>query len=119
MSLLLSLLVAALVGAGGTWVVKDWKDGAEIARIRSQKNDAEARNSILDAANQQCGTDIASVRQSLSDLAKAVEERGKAAEAAMVEARPKAEKHSRAAAVIKQLPPPVPQDQQLNVLQKH
>jgi hypothetical protein len=91
-------------------MVKDWKDGKEMARLN-------ADNSILQASNNKCATDIGDVRQALTTLQTATIEREKAAEAAMVKAKLKAEKHTRAATVITQLPP-VPQDQQCATIER-
>ena len=54
MPLLLAILAAALGSADARWVVKDRKDADGIALIKSQNNDAEARESLLRAANQRC-----------------------------------------------------------------
>jgi hypothetical protein len=51
MPLALVVLVSVLVGFGGDWSVKHWKDGAEIALVNSQKAALESRNSILETAN--------------------------------------------------------------------
>lgn len=77
------LLAAALVGAGGGWLIKDWKDGAEVAIAKSEKERVESRNAILVAANTSCTTDIEGVRKGVAVIVSQVEEREKAASAAM------------------------------------
>lgn len=94
-------LIAAIiffVGAGGGWAVKDWKDGAEIARL-------ESREAVATQANAQCAQDIAGVRQGVQVITDAVAEREKAASAAMRDAETVVAKHKTVVAGIKALPP--------------
>jgi hypothetical protein len=105
------------LASGAGWLIKDWKDGAEIVPVRSQKNDAEARNSILGAANQQCGTNIESVRAGIKTITDAVGKREEAARTAMSQAETLVAKHTKAAQTIKQAPP-VPQDQQFAAIER-
>ena len=51
-------VVIALIGFGGGWGVKGWKDGTEIALAGSAKERVESRNSSLQSANANCATDI-------------------------------------------------------------
>jgi hypothetical protein len=63
--MLYPILISLVICGAAAWLVKDWKDATEIALIRSQKNDVEARNSILVGANQRCETNIVAVRSGI------------------------------------------------------
>ena len=78
-------------------MVKDWKDGEEIARL-------ESRSAAAESFNQQCETDIADVRKGVAEMIDAATERAKKAEAAMLDAQAKAMKHSQTAITIKTAP---------------
>lgn len=78
-------------------MIKDWKDGSEIATLQS-------RVSVASAANQQCETDIVDVRKGVAEMIDAATERAKKAEAAMLDAQAKAMKHSQTAITIKAAP---------------
>jgi hypothetical protein len=91
-------IVIFVVGAGSGWAVKDWKDGAEIARL-------ESSNEALKSANDRCATDIEGVKSAVGLITKGVEEREKAASAAMRDAETLVAKHKAAVAAIKVLPP--------------
>jgi hypothetical protein len=95
---LLAIIAASLfVGFGGGWMVNDWRNGEEIARL-------ESRSSFAESANQQCETDIAGVRKGVAEMIDAATERAKKAEAAMLDAQTKATKHVAAAKVIREAP---------------
>jgi hypothetical protein len=98
------ILLTFLGGAGSGWLVKHWKDGAEIALIKSEKQTLTDRNAILENANGQCQTDIAGVRQGVKVITDAVTEREKAASEAMKNAQALAGKHVAQIAAIKALP---------------
>lgn len=104
MTLIAIILIAFSVGFGGGWVVKNWKDGAEIALVNSQKADLESQNSILVTANTNCATDIEGVKSAVGVITKGVEEREKAASEAMKNAQALAGKHAAQIAAIKALP---------------
>jgi hypothetical protein len=94
-------LIAAIiffVGAGAGWAVKDWKDGAQIARLESD-------NSTLKAANDNCASDIEGVKSAVWVITQGVEERERAASEAMKSAETLAAQHKAAVAAIKALPP--------------
>lgn len=97
-------VVIALVGFSGGWVVKDWKDGAEVAIVKSDNRSLKERNDVLAAANGQCVTDIEGVRKGVQVITDAVGEREKAASAAMLSAQALAAKHAQAAKAIKDAP---------------
>ncbi|OJY09224.1 MAG: hypothetical protein BGO99_03285 [Nitrosospira sp. 56-18] len=97
----LQAVIAAIifvVGAGSGWAVKDWKDGAEIARL-------ESSNEAMKSANDRCATDIEGVKSAVGVITQGVEEREKAASAAMRDAETLVAKHKAAVAAIKVLPP--------------
>jgi len=97
----LQAVIAAIifvVGAGSGWAVKDWKDGAEIARLVSS-------NEAMKSANDRCATDIEGVKSAVGVITQGVEEREKAASAAMRDAETLVAKHKAAVAAIKVLPP--------------
>jgi len=103
-------VVIFVVGAGSGWAVKDWKDGAEIARLESD-------NSTLKSVNDRCATDIEGVKSAVGVITQGVEEREKAASAAMRDAETMVAKHKAAVAAIKALPP-VPQAEQCRVIEQ-
>jgi len=97
----LQAVIAAIifvVGAGSGWAVKDWKDGAEIAGL-------ESSNEAMKSANDRCATDIEGVKSAVGVITQGVEEREKAASAAMRDAETLVAKHKAAVAAIKVLPP--------------
>lgn len=95
---LLAIIAASLfVGFGGGWMVNDWRNGEEIARL-------ESRSAVAESSNQQCETDIADVRKGVAEMINAATERTKAAETAMVYAQAKAAKHVTAAKAIREAP---------------
>ena len=51
MILVVVIAVSVLVGFGLGWLVKDWKDSAEIARVKSEKQTLIDRDAILGNAN--------------------------------------------------------------------
>lgn len=104
MSLIAIILASLIVGFGGGWGVKGWKDGTEIALAVSAKERVESRNAILVTANANCATDIEGVRQGVKVITDAVGEREKAASEAMKNAQAMARKHVAQAAIIKTLP---------------
>jgi hypothetical protein len=109
----LQAVIAAIifvVGAGSGWAVKDWKDGAEIARLESD-------NSTLKTANDRCATDIEGVKSAVGVITQGVEEREKAASEAMKTAETLVAKHKAAVAAIKVLPA-VPQAEQCQVIEQ-
>ena len=91
-------IVIFAVGAGSGWAVKDWKDGAQIALIESEKQSLKERNETLVVSNGQCKTDIEAVRQSVAGIEKAADDRVKAAEAEMTKAQKTAAWHVNRAA---------------------
>jgi hypothetical protein len=93
------------VGFGIGWGVKGWKDGAEVARAVSEKEKVEARNSILSDANDQCQTNIESVKKSVKGITDAVAAREKSAAEAMNSADALIARHKAVAAATKSLPP--------------
>jgi hypothetical protein len=97
----LQAVIAAIIfaaGVGTGWAVKDWKDGAEIARL-------ESREAVATQANAQCATDIEGVKSAVGVITKGVEDREKAASAAMRDAETVVAKHKAMVAAIKVLPP--------------
>jgi hypothetical protein len=93
-------IIAAVIfiaGFAGGWSIKDWKDGAEIARLQSD-------NAVKSAANQRCETDIESVRTGIKQITEAVGKREEAARNAMSQAEVLAAKHSKTAVTIKAAP---------------
>lgn len=103
------LLAAALVGAGGGWLIKDWKDGAEVALAVAAKEKVESRNAILVAENTRCATDIEGVRRGVAVVIAQVEEREQAASAAMAQADVLVAERKKQIAAIKNLPPVPPE----------
>jgi hypothetical protein len=91
------ILTSCLVGFGGGWMVNDWRNGEEIARL-------ESRSAVAEANNQQCETDIADVRKGVAEMINAATDRAKKAETAMLYAQSKATKHSSTAITIKAAP---------------
>lgn len=83
MTLAIVILVSVLVGFGGGWGVKGWKDTAKISIIEKQKAAVDSRNSILESANSSCATDIEGVKKGMAIIVAGVEEREKAASDAM------------------------------------
>lgn len=93
----LQVLIAIAIfaaGAGSGWTVKDWKDGAEIARLESD-------NSTLKTANVNCATDIDGVKSAVGVITQGVEEREKAASAAMRDVETLAANHKAVVAAIR------------------
>lgn len=97
-------LVIALVGFGGGWGVKGWKDGATIEKAESDKKAVESRNAILVTANSNCATDIEGVKKGVAAVVAHVEEREKAASDAMKAADVVVAQHKVKMATIKKLP---------------
>lgn len=95
--LLAIIATSLLVGFGGGWTVKDWKDGSKIKHL-------EWRAEVSRAANVECKADIADVRQSVAGMVKAAEDRAQKAESAMLKAEDKAAKHTAAAKAIREAP---------------
>src|SRR6476646_9405830 len=90
-------IVAAVIFSAGTgtgWMVKSWKDGSKIAKL-------ESHDAVATQANVQCKNDVESVRQGVESIKEAAIVRTKAAESEMIEIQPKADKHARAAIIIK------------------
>lgn len=104
MTLIASILASLIVGFGGGWGVKGWKDGAEIALAVQAKERVESRNAILQTANSNCATDIEGVKSAVGVITKGVEDREKAASEAMKNAQALAGKHVAQAVIIKALP---------------
>ncbi|WP_025041042.1 hypothetical protein [Nitrosospira briensis] len=99
-SLFIVILIAlgsALGGGGVGWMVKDWKDGAKIAKL-------ESRDAVVTAANAQCKTDVISVKAGVKDVTDALAAKKKAADAAMKDAEYWARKHSTLAQEVNSLP---------------
>jgi hypothetical protein len=69
--MLYPILISLVIGCAAAWLVKNWKDGAEIALYSSQQNDVEARNAILVGANRRCETNIEAVRSGIQTIADA------------------------------------------------
>jgi hypothetical protein len=63
-----------IIGFGGGWTIKHWKDSGEIVHLK-------ARAEVAEAKNEQCKIDVADVRQNVSGMVKAAEDRAKAVEA--------------------------------------
>lgn len=78
-------------------MVNGWRNGEEIARLGS-------RSAVAESSNQKCETDIADVRRGVAEMVNAATERAKKAEAAMLNAQAKAEKHVTAAKAIREAP---------------
>lgn len=113
MPLIAIIVVSVLVGFGSGWGVKGWKDGAEVALAVSAKEKVESRNAILEAANTSCATDIEGVRKGVAVVIGQVEERERAASAAMKAADVVVAERKKEIAAIKNLPqvPPEPEAQ--------
>jgi hypothetical protein len=97
LQLLIIIATSCVISFGSGWMLNDWRNGAEIARL-------ESRSSIAESANQQCETDIADVRKGVAEMINAATERAKKAEAAMLDAQAKAAKHVTAAKAIRDAP---------------
>lgn len=97
MALIAIILASLLAGFGSGWMIKDWKDGAEIAQLTT-------RNSIMSAANQRCETDIEAVRASVKRITASATAREDAAAKAMSNAQVLAAKHSATAIKIQSAP---------------
>jgi hypothetical protein len=112
-------LVIALVGFGGGWGVKGWKDGATVAQANSDKERVESKNAILETANGNCATDIEGVKKGVAVVVAQVEEREKAASDAMTAADVKI-KQRNIKVKIKELPtiPPAPDAQCAAIVQE-
>jgi hypothetical protein len=91
------ILASCAIGFGGGWMVNDWRNGEEIARL-------ESRSSFAESANQQCETDIADVRKGLAEMINAATDRAKKAETAMLSAQGQAAKHAATAKAIRDAP---------------
>lgn len=102
MALFAIIIASLLAGFGGGWMIKDWKDGAEIARLNSV-------NSIMSAANQRCETDIETVRSSVKRITDSATAREDAAAKAMSKAEIVARRHELKAKAI-QAAPIVPEE---------
>lgn len=113
----IAIAVAVVIGFGGGWGVKGWKDGAEIALAVAAKEKVESRNAILDAANTSCATDIQGVREGVKLITDAVGEREKAASAAMRQAQIAAAKHTQAVREIHNAPA-IPVAQQCQAIER-
>lgn len=109
LGLIIGAVALILVGFGGGWGVKDWKDGAQIALVNSQKAALESRNGQLVASNDRCATDIEGVRKGVAVVVAQVEERERAASTAMKEADVLVAARKKEIAVIKNLPPVPPE----------
>lgn len=99
-SLALQVIVAIVIfaaGSGTGWAVNQWRNGAKIAQL-------ESHDSVATAANAQCKTDVQSVQKGVESIASFYEGKVKAAQAEVVKAQPKADKHTRAAITIKAAP---------------
>lgn len=94
-------LGSALVGFGGGWAVKGWKDGSHVAKV-------EARDAVLTTANEQCGIDVEDVQKGVQQLAKHYEDKLQAAKAEAAKATPEAKKHTDRAITI--IAAPIPED---------
>jgi ribosomal protein S8E len=96
---ILAVVIAIFTGLAftGGFVVSDWRSGARIAKLNSD-------NSVLTAANDRCAADVRSVRADVAALTQAAAEKVKQAEAEVVKAQPKADKHTSRAIVIKSAP---------------
>lgn len=99
----IAIVISLLVGFGGGWGVKGWKDGAGIALANSEKAAVESKNAILVTANGNCATDIDGVKKGVAVVVAQVEAREKAASDAMTAADAKIAQ--RKVKVITQLPP--------------
>ena len=113
-----AILISVAIGLGGGWLVKDWKDGAQIALIKSEKQSLKERNDTLVASNGRCKTDIDAVRQSVAGIEKAAEDRVKAAEAEMTKAQKTAAWHVNRAAEIRNGLPPKPNETQCQAVER-
>lgn len=119
----LQAVIAAIifaVGAGSGWAVKSWKDGAQIALVNSQKDELESRNAILETANGNCATDIEGVKKGVAVVVAQIEERERAASAAMAKADVLVAQRKKEIAAIKNLPPvpPEPEAQCVAIVQE-
>jgi hypothetical protein len=99
-----ALLAAVLLGFGGGWGVKGWKDGATVEIAKSEQRQVEDKNAILVTANSGCATDIEGVKKGVAVVVAHVEEREKAASDAMKEADVVVAQHRVKVATIKKLP---------------
>jgi hypothetical protein len=115
MPLFAIILISFLGGFGGGWLVKDWKDGAEVAVAKSEKKEVESHNAILTTANDTCKTDIDAVQKGVVTITEAVAAREQAAVAAMATAQDLADRHKQAARQI-QAAPSRPAENQCNEL---
>ena len=113
-----AILISVAIGFGGGWLVKDWKDGAQIALIKSEKQSLKERTDTLVASNNRCATDIESVRQGLAGIQKAADDRIKAAEAEMTKAQKTASWHVNRAAEIRNGLPPKPNETQCQAVER-
>ncbi|SCX77179.1 hypothetical protein [Nitrosospira sp. Nsp13] len=116
-ALIFGAVALLLVGFGGGWGLKGWKDGAEVTLVNSQKDAIKVRNDVLVSENAQCVIDIEGVRNGVAVVTDALAEREKAASAAMKQADVSVAKHKAAMAAIKALPP-VPPEQQCAVIEQ-
>lgn len=116
--MLWAILASLVIGVGGGWLVKDWKDGARIALIKSEKQSLKERNDTLVASNGQCETDVEAVRQSVTGIEKAAEDRAKAAEAEMTKAQKSAAWHVNRAVEIRNGLPPKPNETQCQAVER-
>lgn len=103
MPLALIIVAAVLIGMGTGWGVKGWKDGARIAQITADRDGVKSDNAILAAANSNCAVDIESIKKGVAVVVSQVEDRERAASAAM-KAADLAIAKRKAAERIKRLP---------------
>lgn len=65
-ALIFGAITLIVIGFGGGWLIKDWRDGAEVVLAVAAKEKVESRNAILEAANTSCATDIEGVRNGVA-----------------------------------------------------
>lgn len=108
-ALIFGAITLIVIGFGGGWLIKDWKDGAKVVLAVAAKEKVESRNAILEAANTNCPTDIEGVKKGVAVIVSQVEERERLASAAMKAADIQVAQHATKAKAIKELPPVPPE----------
>lgn len=94
---LAAIAAALLVGFGGGWTVKDWKDSGDLKEARGVIATQKQSLATLDGANKRCTAGVEDVKTAVKGFIDAGTERAAAAQAAMERAAAAAQGHEAAA----------------------
>ena len=91
------MLAVAVVSFGAGFAVENWRQGAQIEKVRGQ-------NTLLSNVNDKCAEDVANARTAMLILEAATNELERQAAKAVKEAEPKVAERKRVIATIKASP---------------